>query len=60
MNRRKKFKENGTQLKNILADQKTKLIVNNFINKLRRNNINSTPVEYTPFLNELDVGFLDH
>ncbi len=44
MNPRKKFKENGTQLKNIVADQKIKLLIDNFINKLRRNNINSTPV----------------
>ena len=47
------------QLKQIITEQKIKIIVKNFVQKLTRNNINSQPVEYTPFYNDLERSILD-
>ncbi len=58
-NKRKKYRENGPQLKQIITKQKIKIIVSNFIRKLARNNPNSKPVEYSPFRNDMEISFLD-
>lgn len=53
--RKKKWRE----LKDVITTQKVNIIKEAFVDKLRRNNIYSQPVEYSQSRNEEEKCFLD-
>ena len=54
MEMKKKGKNPKMRLKEIMSSIRIKLLVENFIKKISRNNVERNPVDYTPFEEKID------